>query len=247
VIFLTRPLLRAALVAVFLASQPLAAGASLLEAFVGRLGEAQVQFRTTTAALRAGRADEAEQALKKLVIVWSQISDMARERPPAVFAQVPFFPELIAGTGARLKKAADSLADGRADAALEDLLPLRRDWINLRRSAGFYGFVECLDEASAMLEPVIALRRATPDLTRAEVRGDIIAKAAVYRYALKRCEGFAGADLASDSDYRRLADAAFAALDVAATALRLRDQALLERVLTDLKSYDAQLSQRFGG
>ncbi|QCK87377.1 hypothetical protein E8L99_17255 [Phreatobacter aquaticus] len=226
---------------------PSGARANALEPFLARLGEAQVQYRTTTTLLRAGRNEDAEASLKKLTQLWAQISTLVRDKPPALFGQINLFPELIAGTGARLKRAADDLADGRADAALETILPLKRDWMNLRRAAGFYGIVECLDEASTVLGPLQAMRRTAPDLTRGEVRGDIIAKAAVYRYAVKRCESFANADLSSDSDYRRLTEAVFAALDVAATAIRLRDPALLERVLTDLKGYDTQLSQRFGG
>ena len=45
----------------------------------------------------------------------------------------------------------------------------------------------------------------------------------------------------------RQAEAIGAALDVIDSAIRLRDPALLDRVLTDLKTFDAQLTQRFGG
>lgn len=239
-------LLVAALVSA-LVGAPSGTRANSLEPFLARLGEVQVQYRATTTLLRAGRNEDAEASLKRLALLWSQLATLVRDRPPALFAQINLFPELIAGTGARLKQAADDLADGRVEAALEDLAPLKRDWMNLRRAAGFYGILECLDEASSALGPMLALRRTAPDLTRGEVRGDIIAKAAVYRYAVRRCESFANADLLSDSDYRRLTEAVFAALDVAATAIRLRDPALLERVLSDLKGYDTQLSQRFGG
>jgi hypothetical protein len=226
---------------------PTGALASSLEPFLARLGEAQIQYRATTTLLRAGRIEDAEASLKKLSVLWAQINEIARVKPPALFAQINLFPELIAGAGARLKQAADDVAAGRTEAALDNLLSLKREWMNLRRAAGFYGIVECLDEASSALGPLLAMGRPPPDLTRGEIRGEIIAKAAVYRYAVRRCESFATADLSSDSDYRRLTEAAFAALDVAATAVRLRDPPLLDRVLTDLKSYDTQLSQRFGG
>jgi hypothetical protein len=217
------------------------------EGFIIRLGEAQALFRTTTASLRAGRPEEADPSLKRLVALWSEAAAAAKLQPPAVAARINMFPELMEGGSARLKRAAEALAQGRGDTALEELQPLKREWIGMRRAAGLYGLVECLEEASDALDAFLVLKRTPPDLTRAETRGDIIAKAAVYRFALKRCDPFAAQDIGTDPDYRRQADGIAAALDVVDSALRLRDGALLERVLTDLKTFDTQLSQRFGG
>ncbi len=227
-----------------------AAGSSMARAadgFLARIGEAQILYRTTTVALRAGRTDEAQASLRRLSDLWIAAGARLPGLPPGAAPRVAMLPEMMEGGAARLKQAADSLGQGRGDAALETLAPLKREWITLRRSAGLYGLVECLDEASEALDHFHAMRRNPQDLARPETRGDVIARAAVYRFALKRCEPFAALDLGIDADYRRQADSIAAALDVVDSALRLRDPALLDRVLADLKTFDTQLSQRYGG
>ncbi|QCI68178.1 hypothetical protein [Phreatobacter stygius] len=215
--------------------------------FISKLTEAQSLFRATTTSLRAGRTEEADASLRRLTALWTEATIAYRADPPALFARVNMFPEVLEGAGARLKRASDALSENRAEAALEELLPLRREWIMLRKSAGLYGLVECLDESSDALDAFMVMKRTPPDMTRAEARGDVLAKAAVYRWALRRCDAYAATEVITDAEYRRLADPIVAGLDVVATAVRLRDAALLERILVDLKTFDTQLSQRFGG
>jgi hypothetical protein len=217
------------------------------DGFLSRMGEAQVLYRSTTVALRAGRADEAQASLKRLADLWTEAAARARSLPPAATPRLAMLPEMMEGGAARLRQAADAVVQGRGDAALETLAPLKREWITMRRAAGLYGLVECLDEASETLDYFHAMRRNPQDLTRPETRGDVIARAAVYRFALKRCDTFAARDLGADADYRRQTESIAAALDVVDSALRLRDAALLDRVLSDLKTFDTQLSQRYGG
>lgn len=226
------------------AGGPARAGAGT---FLAKLGEAQALYRSTTTSLRAGQAEEAHASLKRLIALWTEAAAAYRNDPPAMFARVNMFPEVLDGTGARLKRAGDALAENRVEAALEELAPLRREWIMVRKAAGLYGLVECLDEATDALDAFVALKRTPPDMTRGEARSDIVAKAAVYRWALKRCDLYAASDVATETEYRRLADPIVAGLDVVATAVRLRDAALLDRILGDLKTFDTQLSQRFGG
>lgn len=222
-------------------------GARAADGFLARIGEAQVLYRSTTVALRANRADEAQANLKRLSELWTAASARVPSLPPGAAPRVPMLGEMMEGGATRLKQAAEAIAQGRGDAALETLAPLKREWIAMRRAAGLYGLVECLDEASEALDHFHAMRRNPQDLARPETRGDVIARAAVYRFALKRCEPFAALDLGVDPDYRRQADSITAALDVVDSALRLRDPALLDRVLADLKTFDTQLSQRYGG
>jgi hypothetical protein len=246
-----RSIFRSAFLVILLAAASFAAADANVRAhagsFINKLTEAQSLYRATTTSLRSGRADEADAHLKRLTALWAEATTAFKADPPALFARVNMFPEVLDGAGARLKRASDALSESKAQAALEELLPLRREWIMLRRSAGLYGLVECLDESSDALEAFMALKRTPPDLTRSEVRGDVMAKAAVYRWALKRCDGYAAAEIASEAEYRRLVDPIVGGLDVVATAVRLRDTALLDRILGDLKTFDTQLSQRFGG
>lgn len=217
------------------------------ETFIARIAEARTLHRLTAAGLREGRADEAARALEQLSLHWQETVRLFRDSPPAIFTRTPLFAETLDGTLARLGRAGEALAQGRAEAALEELTPLRQDWIRMRRAAGLYGLVECLDEASAALDQFNTVRRTPPDLGRAEMRGEVIARAAVYRYALRRCDGFASQDMIAEGDYQRRVEAIMAALDVVDSALRLRDPGLLDRVLTDLRGFDLQLSQRYGG
>lgn len=216
------------------------------ETFQARYVKAQALARASLAGLRAGRAQEAENNLKRLLEAWTALANDYRAGAPAPYSRALHFSGTLEGTLARVTRAVSAQADGNLDAAIGELMPLRRDWVLLRREAGLYGLSECLDEASDALDAFLALRRPAPDLARGEVRGEITAKAAVYRYALGRCEAFAAADAIVDGDYRRMTEGINAALDVVGTAVRLRDGALIDRVLGELKSLDAQLVLRFG-
>ncbi|AVO44883.1 hypothetical protein C6569_07305 [Phreatobacter cathodiphilus] len=242
-----RSRLLAALVALCLAAFATCAEARTTAVLVQGLTQAQVLYRAATTSLRNGRAEEAEAALKALIALWDETAAATTADPPPVTSRISLFAEVMEGGRARLRRAAEVLAQGRQDSALEELSPLKREWIGLRRSIGLYGLVECLDESSEAAEALMVHRRQPADLTRGETRGDIIAKAAVYRFALRRCEPFAALDPAGNGEFRRQAEAIGAAIDVIDSALRLRDPALLERVLGDLKTFDTQLSQRFGG
>lgn len=242
-----RSRLLAALVALCLAALATCAEARTTAVLVQGLTQAQVLYRAATTSLRNGRADEAEAALKALIALWDETAAATTADPPVVTSRISLFAEVMEGGRARLRRAAEVLAQGRQDSALEELSPLKREWIGLRRSIGLYGLVECLDESSEAAEALMVHRRQPADLTRGETRGDIIAKAAVYRFALRRCEPFAALDPAGNGEFRRQAEAIGAAIDVIDSALRLRDPALLERVLGDLKTFDTQLSQRFAG
>lgn len=216
-------------------------------AFIRGLTEAQILYRATTISLRNGRAEEAETSLKALIALWDETTATTAADPPAIAARINLFNEMMEGGRARLRRAAEVLSQGRQDSALEELAPLKREWIGMRRSIGLYGLVECLDESSEALENLAALRKPSTDMARGENRAEIIARSAIYRFALRRCEAFAALDPAGDAEFRRRSEAIAAAIDVIDSALRLRDPALLDRVLGDLKTFDAQLSQRFGG
>lgn len=242
-----RSRLLSALVALCLAALATCAEARTTAILVQGLNQAQVLYRTATTSLRNGRTEEAEAALKALIALWDETAAATTADPPPVTSRISLFAEVMEGGRARLRRAAEVLAQGRQDSALEELSPLKREWIGLRRSIGLYGLVECLDESSEAAEALMVHRRQPADLTRGETRGDIIARAAVYRFALRRCEPFAALDPAGNGEFRRQAEAIGAAVDVIDSALRLRDPALLERVLGDLRTFDTQLSQRFGG
>ena len=237
----------AALTALFIVAAVTSAEARTTAVLIQGLTQAQVLYRSATVSLRSGRAEEAETTLKALIALWDETAAATAADPPPVAARINLFAEVMEGGRARLRRAAEVLSQGRQDSALEELAPLKREWIGLRRSIGLYGLVECLEESSEAAEALMTHRRQPADLTRGETRGDIIAKAAVYRFALRRCEPFAALDPAGNGEFRRQAEAIGAAIDVIDSALRLRDPALLERVLGDLKTFDTQLSQRFAG
>lgn len=214
--------------------------------FQARLTEAQSLYRAALGAHRSGRDAERDENLRRLEASWNDIVTSFRSDPPGPFARTRAFAAMLDGIAARVGRSVRAAADGQAEAAVADLAPLRRDWIVMRREAGLYGLPECLDEASDALEAFQLFRRSPPDLGRAEVRADIIGKAAVYRFSLSRCDIFAVMEGVVDIEYRRQVDAAYAALDVVASAIRLRDPALLDRILADLKSLDSGLLLRFG-
>lgn len=242
-----RALLLPALVGLLLlgAGDPVRARAT--DTLLRGLTDAQFLYRATTMSLRNGRADEAEASLKALIALWDETTLAVTAAPPPIAARINLFAEMMEGGRARLRRAAEVLAQGRQDTALEELAPLKREWIGMRRSVGLYGLIECLEESTEALQALVALRHPSTDMTRGESRADIVARSAVYRFALKRCEAFAALDPAGNGEFRRGSEAIAAAIDVIDSALRLRDPVLLDRVLGDLKTFDTQLSQRFGG
>jgi len=244
---LLRSLLLPALVGLLLLAGGDPGRARTTHAFLHGLTEAQFLYRATTMSLRNGRLDAAEASLKALISLWDETTAVSIADPPPLAARINLFAEMMEGGRARLRRAADALAQGRQDTALEELAPLKREWIGMRRSVGLYGLVECLEESTEALQALAALRQPSTDMARGESRAEIIARSAVYRFALKRCETFAALDPAGNGEFRRGSEAIAAAIDVIDSALRLRDLALLDRVLGDLRTFDTQLSQRFGG
>lgn len=234
------------LVALASPADPVAARAGATESFLNALGEARMLVRATTRDLRGGKAEEAETSLRRLSGLWADMTARFRASPPWPFERIGSFADVLDGSLRRMEKAAAALQDGKPELAIDELGPLRREWASLRKAAGFYGLGECLDDASEALNAFLAVRRGPTDMNRGEVRGDISGRAAVYRYSLKRCEPYVAVDGVIDGDYARTVDAINAALDVVATAVRLRDLALLDRILNDLKGLDLQLAMRYG-
>lgn len=230
-----------------LAGLGLPAPAAAADLMLRGLTEAQLLYRTATFSLRQGRPQEAQASLKALAALWGETMVASAADPPAPARHIALYAELVEGSRLRIERAGEALRHGRAETALEELAPLKREWIAIRRATGLYGLVECLDEADEALDGLLRLKRQPPDMNSTDARTEVAARTAVYRFALRRCDGFAAHDPAGNGEFRRQADAIAATLDVVDSALRLRDAALLERVLADLRAFNAQLSQRFGG
>jgi hypothetical protein len=84
------------------------------------------------------------------------------------------------------------------------------------------------------------------DWTKSATRFGIASKAAVYSYALDRCDGLAGEALRKSPELRRLVDGAKAGLALIPKAIATRDSDLLHRILIELRSFDNLLAFRYG-
>ena len=70
--------------------------------------------------------------------------------------------------------------------------------------------------------------------------------ATAYTKTMDRCDGIASPDIRGNPEFRRLVDGARSGLGFIPKAIETRDTNLLQRVLSELRSFDNLLAFRFG-
>lgn len=207
---------------------------------------ASAHNRVAIGYLRTGNADLASLELDRLREAWGELTARFGAKRPDAFDGNALYGVTLTGISARLVAADIMLKSGRLDAARESLVALRGDLAELRRSSGIVVLADCVRDANAAMEALMAYDDRALDWSKSETRFGIANKASVYGYVLDRCDGIAGATVHNSPEFRRLVDGARAGLALIPKAIATRDTNLLHRILIELRSFDNLLAFRFG-
>lgn len=213
-----------------------------LDDFNAAVEAASAHNRVAIGYLRTGNTDLAALEVDRLREAWGRVG--ARKRP-AVFKDGTLYITAMTDIATRLISADMMLNMGKPDIARQALIGVRDNLYTLRKSAGVVVLADCVYDANAEMDALMAFNDRALDLGKPETAADLGAKAKHYDATLARCDGIAGA-AKSEPEFRRLIDGARASLALIPKAIESRDANLVHRVLIELRSFDNLLAFRFG-
>ena len=196
--------------------------------------------------LRTGNVDLAAIEFDRLRAAWSKLNRQFAGKPPDAFGGDPQYASAMTDMAARLDAAEKMLDANQPQQASVALKAVREDFHALRNSAGIVVLADCVRDANAAMNALMFYNTRDLDWTKSKNRFGIASKAAIYGYALDRCDGLASAPVRTSPEFRRLIDGAKAGLALIPQAIAARDTGLLHRVLIQLRSFDNLLEFRFG-
>jgi hypothetical protein len=235
----------AALALTMLASQGAARAGDLAD-FNAAVEKAAGHNRVAIGYLRTGNSDLAALELERLRDAWRALTARFAGKTPDAFDGNPLYGTMLVNINARLVGADMMSKSGRADATMQSLNAIRGDLYDLRKSSGIVVLADCVRDANAAADAIMAYDDNALDWSKPQVRFGIASKASIYGYVLARCDGIASATVHNSPEFRRLVDGAKAGLDLIPTAINTRDTNLLHRILIELRSFDNLLAFRFG-
>jgi len=196
--------------------------------------------------LRTGNTDLASLEIDRLREAWDALAARFSGKQPDAFNGNPLYGELWTTASARFVAVDLMVKMGRPEAVAESLNGLRADLYALRKASGVVVLADCVRDANAVMNALMAYNDRTLDWSKQETRSDIAGKASNYGGILERCDGIAEKSVRTSPEFRRLVDGAKASLDFIPKAVAARDTDLLHRVLIELRSFDNLLAFRFG-
>ena len=219
-----------------------AARADDLSDFNAAVEQAAAHNRVAIGYLRTGNVDLAGLEIDRLRQAWQQVTSRGK---PAVFDR-PLYVKTMTDIAMRLVTADMLLGSGRPDNARASLVAIRDDLYDLRKSAGVPVLADCVRDAGAAMDALMAYDTRDIDFGKADETSGLAAKTDAYGRTLQRCDGMADAGTRESPEFRRLVDGAQASLALIAKAIETRDTGLVHRVLIELRSFDNLLAFRFG-
>jgi hypothetical protein len=203
---------------------------------------AMANLRAAASYARTGNVGLAQIELDDARQTWARLGRLS-DRATAPYSDKKLT-ELIAGGNDRLGKADAALTAGDGARAAADIVALRRSLHALRRDAGVVELNDCVFELAAVMEELrsVAARFSS---SKAEA-GEVVQAGTALRERLQRCNGLAGADVASHAEFRRLIDGATASAQEIGRAAREGDAGLVHRYEIELQSFVNLLDFRFG-
>ncbi len=223
-----------------------AASADELADFNAAIESASGHNRVAIGYLRTGNVDLAALEIDRLRDSWTRLVERFSGNRPDAFKGSELYGKLFTVVSARLVGADLMLKTGRPDAARNSLDAIRGDLYDLRKASGIVVLADCIRDANASMDALMAYDDRALDLNNAETRKDVAAKASGYSSTLARCDGIANETVQKSPEFRRLVDGAQTSLGLVSKAIETRDNDLLHRVLIELRSFDNLLAFRFG-
>lgn len=235
-------LARFAVITVLLGAAPVAA--DRLDDFNATVETFSSHHRVALGYLRTGNFDLAAIELERMDGAWRAVVERFGADPPAAITDRVLYTTTLTDMAMRIIGARIVLDFGRPDVASQTLGEMRGVLARLRRASGMTVLADCVLDANSAMDALSALKDTRIDVATTEA--DLLASAARYGDALKRCDLLASPTLRDDPEFRRLVDGALAGLARVPDAVARRDSDLLARLLDELRAFDRLLAFRFG-
>jgi len=207
---------------------------------------ASAHNRVAIGYLRTGNVDLATLEIDRLRNAWVKFTERYAGQRPEAFANNALYGKLFTSVSARLVGADLMLKTGRLDAARNGLDAIRGDLYDLRKASGVVVLADCVRDANATMDALMAYNDRALDWASGEVRTGLASKASQYGAELDRCDGIAVEAVRTAPEFRRLVDGAKTSLTLIPKAIEARDTDLVHRVLIELRSFDNLLAFRYG-
>lgn len=236
---------RAAILALTLGLTAATARADDLTDFNAAVERAAAHNRVADGYLRTGNTDLASLEIDRLREAWTALTERFGGRRPEAFRDGQLYTTTLLKISTSLVAADMMLNSGRADAARASLEGIRTDLYNLRKSAGIVVLADCVRDANAIADKLMAFHRSI-DWESADQRKALADGTADYVKTMDRCDALASPEIRSNPEFRRLVDGARSGLGFIPKAIETHDTNLLQRVLSELRSFDNLLAFRYG-
>ena len=222
-----------------------AASADDIVDFNAAVERAASHNRVADGYLRTGNVDLASLEIDRLREAWAALTERFGGKRPAAFKDSQLYTTTLLKISTSLVAADMMLQTGRLEAARASLEGIRADLYKLRQSAGIVVLADCVRDANAIADKLMVFYKAM-DWDNAGQRQALGDGAAQYVKTMDRCDAIASPDIRNNPEFRRLVDGARSGLGFIPKAIETRDTNLLQRVLSELRSFDNLLAFRFG-
>lgn len=240
--------LLAAIAAALLLVAPLreAGAESRTQTFVRAVEEAYAPYRAAHFYLRTGNPFVAVLELESALTVWrDKVMPFAATLPDA-FIEDAAFKATLDDIARRLADGHARAADGRAEAAVKVLDPIRPALAELRARNRISTYSDHVDRANAAMDALWEFRRNQPKLSDPAVRNALRRAAAFVEMAYEICRDEAPAAFRDDPEFRRLVDGTLESMAKMWPAIDAKDLTTVINILREVRSFDHILWMRFG-
>jgi len=203
-------------------------------------------YRVAVNYLRTGNVDFAAIELEGMIENWKSLELKARDEFPAPYDNDPNARRNLLEVGELAVSALAYIDDGKPKQARRLIKPIRSMLHNLRARNGIYLLEDCLYEASRAFAPLYAYKGVEPDFALPGDGAKLLAAAAGTASKLSQCDAMASSETRKNEAFRRLIDGSLASMARIPDAVETVDNALLYRVLIEMKSFDRLLFFRYG-
>lgn len=237
---------RAAILVSALLAALATARADDLADFNAAVEKAAAHDRVAIGYLRNGNLDLALIEIDRLRAAWRALLERYSGGRPQIFDGNPLYVATMTDIATRLVTLDLMVQMGKPDGARQTLIGIRADLYKLRKSAGIVVLADCVYDANAAMDALMAYNDPKIDLGKPDIRQAIATKAKSYGDIINRCDATAGETLRQSPEFRRLVDGVRNGLVPLPHALAARDTGQLHRILIELRSFDNLMAFRFG-
>jgi hypothetical protein len=222
------------------------AQAADLKAFNEAVALAYQHYRGASFYLRTKNLAVATFELDDMQVAWRVVEARFSDAPPDSFAGDPAWRETLRDIGARIEKALDAAGDGDLKRVAAFVGPVRGLLATLRARNNVYVFSDCVNEANAAGEAILAFRPRPHAFDDEAWVNRLRAQAAVVAYIYAKCGKTAPEALRNDAGFNRLIEGALDEMKTVLEAIKTKNSRLLAITLGEFRSFDRILFLNYG-